>query len=732
MGAARTARAAYWVFRRELHVMLRAPIVYVVGGVFLVVQGVAFAGLVGALSDPRKPAPLAALLEQQLAGTLLTWVLSLVVLTLLGMRAIADDKTTGGWELLLTAQVGEGAAVVGKWLAATAIYALLWIPTLAYLGVVSIFRSDGGGWDIATIITGYLGAIAIGAALLAWTVAASAAMGSTLGAGALGFALLIGLFLVGELPTLAPDLAVDHPTLAAALSAVGVRASLAAFARGELGAAPLVFVTTLAVVGLALAITLACAGRRTRRELRARGTGTALLALIGGLALALAVRHPARLDVSASGRNSLDPATRGILANVDRATLTVVRPSLGALEPLYDEVTRVVRRIGELPGITVRVVDPVNAPGGLDAVARSAGVLPKDLANGGAVIVDAYGKRRVIDLLSLATIERVQGAASVEQLVVERALSGALAQMGMTMPITVCATAGHGELPFETTDTRADWSLVAERLRGEGMSVEAISLAAAVPARCSVLVVAGPSTALSDEEALVVQQYLAANGALLVAAAARVVGRGDDRIGRTGLEGVLAQSGLGLPLAIALDPAWTVKEIQGSILVFAGYTDHPIDRGFANARPTMWVLPRAVLAENGARPLITASPESWAETALDAESAERGPDDLAGPIVLAAIGKGDRTIAIGSAEDFSTVSLAGYASAGDLWIAQAVRFLARAPEPRVDVAARRPEQIRLVMTDGQRRAVIALSVAGIPLAWILVGAAILLLRRRRS
>ena len=95
-------RAAYWVWRRELHIMLRAPILYVVGGVFLVVQGIAFAGLVGELSDPRKPAPLGALLEGQLAGTLLTWVLSLVVLTLLGMRAIADDKRTGAWELLLT------------------------------------------------------------------------------------------------------------------------------------------------------------------------------------------------------------------------------------------------------------------------------------------------------------------------------------------------------------------------------------------------------------------------------------------------------------------------------------------------------------------------------------------------------------------------------------------------------------------------------------------------------
>src|SRR5258708_10752426 len=102
------------VWRREVQLVLRAPIVYVVGGLFLVVQGVAFAALVGALSDPRRPAPLGALLEGQLAGTLLTWVLELVVLTLLGARAIVDERRAGTWELLLTARVGEGAAVVGK------------------------------------------------------------------------------------------------------------------------------------------------------------------------------------------------------------------------------------------------------------------------------------------------------------------------------------------------------------------------------------------------------------------------------------------------------------------------------------------------------------------------------------------------------------------------------------------------------------------------------------------
>src|SRR5215510_8902451 len=132
-------RRTYWVWRRELAVMLRAPIVYLVGGLFLVVQGIAFAALVGTLSDLRRPGLLGTLLEGQLAGTLLTWVLELVVLTLLGMRAIAEDKRTGAWEALLTSGVGEGAAVVGKWLAAITVYALVWLPTLSYLVLVAIY-----------------------------------------------------------------------------------------------------------------------------------------------------------------------------------------------------------------------------------------------------------------------------------------------------------------------------------------------------------------------------------------------------------------------------------------------------------------------------------------------------------------------------------------------------------------------------------------------------------------
>ena len=723
-------RSVYWVWRQGLAVTLRAPILYVIGGLFLVVQGIAFAGLVTTLSDPRRPAPLGALLEGQLAGTLLTWVLQLVVLTLLGMRTIADERRGGGWELLLTAQVSERAAVVGKWLAATTLYALLWIPTLAYLGVVAAFRGDPGGWDLGSIACGYAGAIAIGAALLAWAVAASAATSTTLAAGGLGFALLVAWFLVGELPALSPELATDHPALAAVLQTIGLRVRLTAFARGEIDLAAVLVVATLAVTGLSLAVVLACAGRRRPRELRERILATANLAAIGVLAIVLAGRHPHAWDVSAHHASSLDPATTAVLAELPApATLTIVEPTYGALEPLYDEVARVAERMRRAGRVTVKRVDPASLPGGLDAAARAAGLQPKDLASNGGVVVELGGRRRVVDVFELATIEAgVQGAPTFEHLAIEQALAGTLAELASPMPVTACAITGHGELSLETIDPKgADWTAVGNRLRGDGIATTEVTTSFD---HCTVLIVAGPIRELAPEEALAVQRFVAAGGGLLVAAAGRPVPNGPE-LAATGLEGVLAADGLGLPFAIAIDPTLAIRELPGALMIASGYSDHPINAGFSDKRRTLWFQPRAVTVTRGAHPLVSASRASWGETDFHAPPA-KDERDLAGPIVLAAAGATHRIVALGSAESFTDAALTGGASAGDLWLEHAVRWLANKPAPVIDVAARTPDQIRLVMTAGERREVIALSVAGIPLAWLVIGGALVWWRRRRA
>src|SRR5262249_17811616 len=139
--------------------------------------------------------------------------------------------------------------------------------------------------------------------------------------------------------------------------------------------------------------------------------------------------------------------TRAVLAELPGpATLTIIEPTRGALEPVYDEVARVVARMAEVaPGLTVRHADPASAPGGLTAVARAAGLMPGDLASGGALVIELGGKQRVVDLLAFAAIDRgPEGAPTVEQLAIEQAIAGALAALSAIHPLTICATRGHG------------------------------------------------------------------------------------------------------------------------------------------------------------------------------------------------------------------------------------------------------------------------------------------------
>jgi hypothetical protein len=480
------------------------------------------------------------------------------------------------------------------------------------------------------------------------------------------------------------------------------------------------------VVGLALAATLACAGRR-HRELRIRAAGTIACAACAVALCVLAARHPAGLDLSAARRNSLTGETRAVLAELPGpATLTIVEPTLGALAPIYDEVARVAAQLADAaPGVAVRRADPARVPGGLTAIARAAGLAAGDLASGGSIVVELGGRQRVVDLLGFAAIDRgPDGAPVVERLAIEQALAGALAALSAVRPVAVCATRGHGELALAAGPAGHDWAAVAERLRADGMTIQEVDVAPAVPASCTVLVVAGPSQPLGDAEALAIQRFVQGGRGLVVAAGGPTAGG----LPATGLEGLLAAERIGLPPAIAIDPALAVRELPGALFVIDGYADHPINRGFARARATLWLQPRAVIAAAAATALVSASAASWGERDLVAPP-RKDADDLAGPVALAALGSAHRVIAIGSAESLASSVLSGGASAADLWLARAIRFASGTPEPAI-AAGRAPAQIRLIMTPGERRAVVALSVAGIPVAWLVLGGLVVWWRRR--
>lgn len=746
------ARRALAVARLELHALLCAPVVYVLGALFLVVQGASFASLVAQMADPARPAPLGAVLEAQLGGTALGWSLWAMVLALLAMRALAEARKTGEWEALVTAGVSERAAVLGKWLALTALLGVLWLPTAAYLGVIALYQQGGAAWDLGSIASGYLGVWAIGAALLGVALAASAAVAHPLVAGALGYFALLVLILVGELPAIAPELLADAPSLGRVAAALSLRGHAAALGRGEVTATALAWIAALAGVGLSAAVALAGRGRRRPAESAARGLATALLALAGGLAVALAARSGASWDVSARARNTLDDATLAVLAELDGAAgggdggaeVVIIEPTLGALQPIFEHAGGVLARMQRRqPRLSIRRLDPAALPGGLAAAARQAGVSPDDLASSGALVVRVGGRQRVLDFFEIAELTSSAAGPELLRWSVERAVAARLAELVRPAPVAVCATVGHGELALEAAPGGAggggdgrpaalELAALVQRALDDGLTVTPLP-DGPVPTSCQVVLVAAPRQPLPPAQALELARFVEAGGGLVVGLSSRALDARGELL-PSGLELLLAASGLATPPAVAIDPDAAVAA-DGSMRILEGYDAHELNRGFARARATVWWTPRVLAVTAPAQPLVHGGARSWGEVDLVSAPPTPGEADVPGPAVVAgALDRADlgRVVVMGSMESVSSAVLAAGASALDLWMVRALRWAARRPLPAVPGSDRAPDQMRLLMTRGERRSVAVICAAVLPAAWLAFGLVLGGVRRRRG
>jgi gliding motility-associated transport system permease protein len=138
------------LLRKELHATFTSPIAYTVATVFLLVLGYTFSLTLFA----TKVANLNYIFHQ-------IYVLSILLVPVLTMRAFAEERRTGTLELLLTAPVPELAIVLAKFFAALSLMLLIFAFSLAYAVVLGLY----GDPDWGPIYAGYL-AIVLHAALL--------------------------------------------------------------------------------------------------------------------------------------------------------------------------------------------------------------------------------------------------------------------------------------------------------------------------------------------------------------------------------------------------------------------------------------------------------------------------------------------------------------------------------------------------------------------------------------
>src|SRR5919199_1702486 len=177
-------RTAITIARRELGAFFVSPIAYMVAAAFLALSGYLFSVIL----ITSRQATLAGLFNN--ASVILLFIAPLIT-----MRLLADEQSKGTLELLLTAPVRDWEVVLGKFLAALALFGAMLLCTLLY---PLFLWSIGGRPDIGPIISGYLGLILIAAAMLAIGTLTSSLTENQIVAAVLAFAILLFLWLIAS------------------------------------------------------------------------------------------------------------------------------------------------------------------------------------------------------------------------------------------------------------------------------------------------------------------------------------------------------------------------------------------------------------------------------------------------------------------------------------------------------------------------------------------------------
>jgi ABC-2 type transport system permease protein len=142
------------VFKRELRAYFQSPIGFVVIGLFVFLSAIFFAAtnLLGASSEYN--------------GLLSTMAfIFLFLVPILTMRLLTEEKRQHTDQMLITSPLSVTAIVIGKYLAAVAVFLITLLVTVLFPIMMSFFALLGLEWW--KILGGYIGLFLLGSAFIA-------------------------------------------------------------------------------------------------------------------------------------------------------------------------------------------------------------------------------------------------------------------------------------------------------------------------------------------------------------------------------------------------------------------------------------------------------------------------------------------------------------------------------------------------------------------------------------
>lgn len=189
------------IYTRELKYYFRSVTAYVTMAIFLFLSGYFFHSIfkyynfISYQAARNQYSPDTLNLVEGVMRPLLSNVsiIMLLVLPLLTMRLLSEEKKLGTFELLLTYPVSNVSAVLGKFFAALTTFTVMLAGTLIYPVLLAVFANPEPG----PILTGYLGLFLIGCGFISMGTFFSSLTGNQLIAGVTTFGFALFFLVIG-------------------------------------------------------------------------------------------------------------------------------------------------------------------------------------------------------------------------------------------------------------------------------------------------------------------------------------------------------------------------------------------------------------------------------------------------------------------------------------------------------------------------------------------------------
>ena len=189
------------IANKELRSYFAGPIAYIAIGLWALMYGYFFAAILQffvrqsmQMGQMGMGGPPTMNINQQLIRPLLqnVTIVMLFTLPMVTMRTYSEEKKSGTIELLLTSPLSDWQIILGKFLGAMALFAIMLLVTMIHIGLLFIY----GNPEWKPILTAYFGLLLLGGCFISLGLFISSLTKNQIVAGMITFATFLMLWII--------------------------------------------------------------------------------------------------------------------------------------------------------------------------------------------------------------------------------------------------------------------------------------------------------------------------------------------------------------------------------------------------------------------------------------------------------------------------------------------------------------------------------------------------------